>query len=71
MYCPACTKEFEHTYEPQQGAHVDYHCACGQLLQWDYPVTSPKRSAYIVGVPEPCTHPDRRKLVALFPLFAR
>jgi len=69
MYCPACTKEFEHTYEPQQGAHVDYHCACGQLLQWDYPVTSPKRSAYIVGVPEPCTHPDRRQAAALFPLF--
>ena len=70
MYCPTCKQEFEHCYEPLHGVHVDYHCTCGQLLQWDYPVTSPKRSAYIVGVPEPCTHPDRRQAAALFPLFA-
>ena len=67
MRCPTCEQEFEHCYDPQQGAHVEYHCACGQLLQWDYPITSPKSSAYIIGVPAPCTHPDRRKAEALFP----
>ena len=29
MYCPTCAQEFEHMYEPLQGVHVDYHCACG------------------------------------------
>jgi hypothetical protein len=70
MHCPTCAQEFEHRYDPQQGFHVDYHCACGQLLQWDYPVTSAKPSVYLVGAPEPCTHPDQRKSEGLFPLFA-
>ena len=70
MHCPTCAQAFEHTYDLQQGAHVDYHCACGQLLQWDYPLPSPKPSAYIIGVPAPCTHPDRRQSAALFPLCA-
>jgi hypothetical protein len=69
MRCPTCRQEFEYQYDFHQGSHVDYRCACGQLLQWDYHITSPKPSAYIVGVPEPCTHPDRRTSTALFPLF--
>ena len=70
MYCPTCTQACEHQYNFYQGSHVDYRCACGQLLQWDYPVTSPRPSTSIVGVPEPCTHPDRRQAAALFPRFA-
>jgi len=70
MHCPTFEREFEHCYDPQQGSHVDYHCACGQLLQWDYPLTSPRSSVYLIGMPAPCTHPDRRKSAALFPLFA-
>jgi hypothetical protein len=69
MYCPTCKQDFKHTYDPLQGSHVDYSCACGQLLQWDYHLTSPKSSVYLIGVPEPCTHPDRRTSTALFPLF--
>ena len=41
MHCPTCAQACEHTYDPLQGAHVDYSCACGQLLQWDYHLTSP------------------------------
>ena len=70
MHCPTCEQEFAHCYDPQQGSHVADHCACGQLLQWDYPLPSPKPSAYIIGVPAPCTHPDRRQSTALFPLCA-
>ena len=70
MHCPTCEQEFAHCYDPQQGSHVADHCACGQLLQWDYPLPSPKPSAYIIGVPAPCTHPDRRQSAALFPLCA-
>ena len=70
MHCPTCEQEFAHCYDPQQGSHVDDLCPCGQLLQWDSPLTSPKSSVYIVGVPEPCTHPDRRQSAALFLLFA-
>jgi hypothetical protein len=71
MYCPTCVQEVEHWPDPLLGSHVDYSCACGQLLQWDYPFTSPKASVYIIGVPAPCTHPDQRKSPALFPLLAR
>jgi hypothetical protein len=71
MHCPICTQAFEHCYDPLQGSHVDYHCTCGQLLQWDYHLASPQSSICILGVPEPCTHPDRRKSAALFPLCAR
>ena len=70
MYCPTCKQAFEYIYEPLHGVHIDYPCACGQLLQWDYPVTSPKPSAYIVGMPHPCTHPEQQKSEALFPLLA-
>jgi hypothetical protein len=70
MYCPTCKQEFEHCYEPLHGVHVDYHCPCGQLLQWDYPLTSPTSSVYLIGIPAPCTHPDRRQSAALFPRCA-
>jgi hypothetical protein len=70
MYCPTCKQEFEHCYEPLHGVHVDDHCTCGQLLQWDYPLASPKSSVYLIGIPAPCTHPDRRQSAALFPLCA-
>jgi hypothetical protein len=42
MDCPTCAQACEHTYDPLQGAHVDYSYACGQLLQWDYPPPLPE-----------------------------
>ena len=70
MDCPTWTQALEPMDDLLQGAHVDDHCACGQLLPWDDPCTSAKSSVYILGVPAPCTHPDRRQPAALLPLFA-
>ena len=71
MHCPTCAQACAHPYDPLQGAHVADHCACGQLLPWDSPVTSPKPSASIIGVPALCAHPDQGQSGALFPLTRR
>src|SRR5882762_1427115 len=70
VHCPTCAKAFHHCYNPQQGSHVAYHCSCGQLLQWDYPIISPQPSAYIIGSPTRCMHPEQHTPDALFPLLS-
>ena len=50
MHCPTCAQAFAHCYDPQQGSHVDDHCACGQLLQWDYPVWSKNSCGFVLVV---------------------
>ena len=69
MRCPACGIEFEYDFEFTQGTHIDYYCSCGQFLQWDHSVTSPRAYAYIIGLPQPCEHADLKKFNASLPLL--
>ncbi len=68
MRCPTCGIAFRHQCDLTQGTHVDYPCTCGQLLQWDYPVTSLAPSLLCIGPPQPCQHPDLLKPEARVPL---
>ena len=68
MFCPTCKKEFAHKFEIRQGVHIEYTCPCGQLLQWDYHLTSLRASAFSIGPPQPCKHTDLLKPDALVPL---
>jgi hypothetical protein len=67
MSCPTCGIAFRHQFNLAHGTHVDYHCSCGQLLQWDQPVRAIAPRAFVIGQPEPCEHPELRNPDALFP----
>ena len=67
MRCPRCTREFAHHFDLRQGPHVEYRCPCGQLLQWDYSSQSLAHSAWLIGPPQPCQHPEHLKPDALCP----
>jgi len=65
---PICAVTFRHQGDLTQGTHVAYQCSCGQLLQWDDPVTSLAPSLLCIGPPQPCQHPDLLKPDARVPL---
>jgi len=67
MRCPTCGIALHHYFNLAHGTHVDYHCACGQLLQWDQPVRTIAPRAFSIGAPQPCEHADLRNPAALFP----
>jgi hypothetical protein len=67
MYCPSCGIEVLHQYDLAHGTHVEYHCACGQHLQWDHPIKALTRVAFLIGGPQPCAHAARCTPEALFP----
>jgi hypothetical protein len=68
MRCPVCKNGCEYEVELGQGTHVDYHCSCGQLLQWDHPVTCIAHAALSIGPPQPCVHTERTPAGARVPL---
>ena len=68
MRGPTGAVAFRHHGDLTQGTHVDYPCTCGQLLQWDYPVTSLAPSLLVIGPPQPCQHPDLLNHDARVPL---
>ena len=70
MHCPTCAIAFDHQRDLAHCLHVDYRCACGQLLQWDQPVRALARRAFAIGPPRPCEHATLRQLHALFPRSA-
>ena len=68
MHCPSCAITFRHQFDLSHGTHVDYPCACGQLLQWDQAVTLRAPALLSIGPPQPCQHPDLLKPDARVPL---
>src|SRR2546426_6996061 len=60
MYCPTCAIEFSYLFDLAHGLHVDYRCACGQLLQWDYPCQALRDAVFSIVPPRPCKHGDLR-----------
>jgi len=68
MHCPTCGIAFHHACDLTQETHVDYPCACGQLLQWDQAVTLRAPALLSIGPPQPCQHPDLLKPDARVPL---
>ena len=67
MYCPSCGRAFRHACDLTHGTHAEYHCVCGQRLQWDQPVKAIARAAFLIGGPQPCEHAALRHPEALFP----
>ena len=67
MYCPSCGIEVLHQCDLAHGTHVEYHCACGQRLQWDHPVKAIARAAFLIGGPQSCAHATLRHPEALCP----
>ncbi len=47
--------------------HVEYHCACGQRLQWDHPVKAIAHAALLISGPQPCAHATLCTPEARFP----
>ncbi len=68
MHCPSCAITFRHQFDLSHGTHVDYPCACGQLLQWDHAVTLRAPALLSIGQPQPCQHLDLINLDARVPL---
>ena len=68
MRCPTCDLIFRHAFVLGHGTHVNYDCACGQLLQWDQAVTLRAPALLSIGAPQPCQHPDLLKPDARVPL---
>ena len=56
-----------HEFNLAHGTHVDYHCACGQRLQWDHPLKAIATAAFLIGGPQPCAHATLCMPEALFP----
>jgi hypothetical protein len=56
-----------HQFDLAHGTHVDYHCACGQRLQWDHPLKAIAPAAFLIGGPHPCEHAALYTPEALFP----
>ncbi len=70
MRCPVCDKEFSYAFDPKKGTHAEYECSCGQLLQWDHPISEAARPGKVViGPPKPCEHEDLKRPNALVPLI--
>jgi hypothetical protein len=67
MRCPTCELDFENPFDLTRGAHVEYVCICGQVLQWDHPIAPIASHALHIGLPQACDHTALRKLGALVP----
>jgi hypothetical protein len=67
LSCPSCGGAVRHQFDLAHGTHVDYHCACGQRLQWDHPLKAIAKAAFLVGAPHPCAHAALCVPEALFP----
>jgi len=68
MYCLKCNNEFNYEFDPTRGTHAEYKCSCGQLLQWDHPVSA-QSGKIMFGPPKPCEHEKLKKSDALIPIF--
>jgi hypothetical protein len=69
MRCPHCHQSFDAPFALLHDQHYEYHCPCGQDLQWDYPIIQLRPSAFMIGAPQPCQHPQWIKPEALFPIM--